>query len=65
MELIRQCLCEDKEFPVKVEAAIALQILIDHHDAAYQYIQPHIRPILLGKNTLFKHCLWPANISQY
>lgn len=56
MELIRQCLCEDKEFPVKVEAAIALQILIDHHDAAYQYIQPHIRPILLGKNILFKHC---------
>lgn len=48
VELTRQCLCDDKEFPVKVEAAIALQTLIDYHDAAYQYIQPNIKPILLG-----------------
>ncbi|XP_067928154.1 importin-7-like [Watersipora subatra] len=47
VELTRQCLCEDKEFPVKVEAAIALQALIESHDAACQYIQPNIKPILL------------------
>ena len=48
IELTRQCLCDDKEFPVKVEAAIALQTLVECHEAAYQYIQPNIKPILLG-----------------
>ena len=41
VELTRQCLF-DKELPVKVEAAIALQSLIEQHEAAFQYIQPNI-----------------------
>lgn len=48
VELTRQCLCDDKELPVKVEAAIGLQSLIEQHEAAYQYIQPNIKQILLG-----------------
>jgi len=48
VEMVRQCLCDDKELPVKVEAAIALQMLIEYHTAAYQYIQANIKPILLG-----------------
>lgn len=49
VELTRRCLCEDRELPVKVEAAIALSSLIEYHEAAYQYIQPNIKQILLGK----------------
>lgn len=51
VELTRQCLCDDTELPVKVEAAIALQTLIEYHDAAYQYIQPNIKQILLGEKS--------------
>lgn len=50
VELTRQCLF-DKELPVKVEAAIALQSLIEQHEAAFQYIQPNIKQILLGEPT--------------
>ena len=57
VELTRQCLCDDKELPVKVEAAIALQSLIEQHEAAFQYIQPNIKQILLGNFYIFmKSC---------
>jgi len=35
--------------PVRVEAAIALSSLIENHEAACQYIQPHVKQILLGQ----------------
>ncbi|KAF6031490.1 IPO7 [Bugula neritina] len=54
VEMVRQCLCDDKELPVKVEAAIALQMLIEYHTAAYQYIQANIKPILLELLNLMK-----------
>lgn len=28
LEMVRQCLCSDKELPVRVEAAVALQVLL-------------------------------------
>lgn len=28
LEMVRQCLCVDKELPVRVEAAVALQVLL-------------------------------------
>lgn len=28
LEMVRNCLCSDKELPVRVEAAVALQVLL-------------------------------------
>uniref|UniRef100_A0A673CYB3 Importin N-terminal domain-containing protein n=1 Tax=Sphaeramia orbicularis TaxID=375764 RepID=A0A673CYB3_9TELE len=46
VELVKQDLIDDKEMPVKVEAAIALQTLISNQEQAKVYIQPYIRPIM-------------------
>uniref|UniRef100_A0A8C1NPH3 Importin 7 n=1 Tax=Cyprinus carpio TaxID=7962 RepID=A0A8C1NPH3_CYPCA len=46
LELTRQCLINDNEMPVKVEAAIALQVLISNQEKAKDYITPHIRPVM-------------------
>uniref|UniRef100_A0A4W3IXC5 Importin 7 n=1 Tax=Callorhinchus milii TaxID=7868 RepID=A0A4W3IXC5_CALMI len=46
LELTRRCLIEDKEMPVKVEAAIALQVLISNQEKAKDYIKPFIRPVM-------------------
>ncbi|CAN0425651.1 LOW QUALITY PROTEIN: importin-7-like [Lethenteron reissneri] len=46
LELTRHCLIEEKEMPVKVEAAIALQVLISNQDKAKDYIKPHVRPVM-------------------
>ncbi|GCB73913.1 hypothetical protein scyTo_0002995 [Scyliorhinus torazame] len=46
LELTRRCLIEDKEMPVKVEAAIALQVLISNQEKAKEYIKPFIRPVM-------------------
>ncbi|MBN3288989.1 IPO7 protein, partial [Polypterus senegalus] len=46
LELTRCCLIDDKEMPVKVEAAIALQVLISNQEKAKEYITPFIRPVM-------------------
>ncbi|GAB1598816.1 importin-7-like isoform X2 [Argonauta hians] len=47
LELSKKCLCNDNELPVKVEAAIALQMLVTQHDKAKQFVRPHIKPVIL------------------
>lgn len=37
LELSKDCLCNDNELPVRVEAAIALQMLVTQHEKG-QYI---------------------------
>ncbi|KAI4803046.1 hypothetical protein KUCAC02_006605 [Chaenocephalus aceratus] len=46
VELVKQDLIEDKEMPVKVEAAIALQTLVSNQEQAKIYIRAHIRPVM-------------------
>ncbi|XP_061617784.1 importin-8 isoform X1 [Phyllopteryx taeniolatus] len=46
VELVKKDLVDDNEMPVKVEAAIALQMLITHQEEAKLYIRPHIRPVM-------------------
>uniref|UniRef100_A0A8C9U242 Importin 8 n=1 Tax=Scleropages formosus TaxID=113540 RepID=A0A8C9U242_SCLFO len=46
VELVKQDLLADKEMPVKVEAAIALQTLISNQEQAKVYIRPYIRPVM-------------------
>lgn len=46
VELAKKSLLEDKELPVKVEAAIALQMLISYQGAAKEYMRPYIRPVM-------------------
>lgn len=47
LEMVRQCLCSDKELPVRVEAAVALQVLLVEQEKAKDYIQPFVKPICL------------------
>uniref|UniRef100_A0A8D2Q579 Importin 8 n=1 Tax=Varanus komodoensis TaxID=61221 RepID=A0A8D2Q579_VARKO len=46
VELTKKSLIDDKEMPVKVEAAIALQSLISHQEQAKEYVKPYIRPVM-------------------
>ncbi|POI34227.1 hypothetical protein CIB84_002021 [Bambusicola thoracicus] len=46
VELVKKSLIDDKEMPVKVEAAIALQMLISHQEQAKEYVRPYVRPVL-------------------
>uniref|UniRef100_A0A8C0KXV9 Importin 8 n=1 Tax=Canis lupus dingo TaxID=286419 RepID=A0A8C0KXV9_CANLU len=46
VELAKKSLIEDKEMPVKVEAALALQSLISNQTQAKEYMKPHVRPIM-------------------
>lgn len=46
VELVKQDLVEDKEMPVKVEAAIALQTLVSNQQQAKVYIRPFIRSVM-------------------
>uniref|UniRef100_A0A7N8Y4D0 Importin 8 n=1 Tax=Mastacembelus armatus TaxID=205130 RepID=A0A7N8Y4D0_9TELE len=46
VELVKQDLINDKEMPVKVEAAIALQTLVSNQEQAKLYIRPYIRPVM-------------------
>ncbi|XP_072529058.1 importin-8 isoform X2 [Salminus brasiliensis] len=46
VELVKQDLIADKEMPVKVEAAIALQTLVSNQEQAKIYIRPFIRPVM-------------------
>eukprot|EP00079_Xenopus_tropicalis_P019568 XP_012809363.1 PREDICTED: importin-8 [Xenopus tropicalis] len=46
VQLAKKSLIEDKELPVKVEAAIALQSLISNQSAAKEYMRLFIRPVM-------------------
>ncbi|XP_061663321.1 importin-8 isoform X2 [Syngnathoides biaculeatus] len=46
VELVKKDLVDDNEMPVKVEAAIALQMLIRNQEEAKVHIRPHIRPVM-------------------
>uniref|UniRef100_A0A674M9X7 Importin 7 n=1 Tax=Takifugu rubripes TaxID=31033 RepID=A0A674M9X7_TAKRU len=46
LDLTRLCLINDNEMPVKVEAAIALQVLISNQEKAKEYITPFIRSVM-------------------
>ncbi|NWS41147.1 IPO8 protein, partial [Probosciger aterrimus] len=46
VELAKKSLIEDKEMPVKVEAAIALQTLISNQEQAKEYVKPYVRPVM-------------------
>ncbi|XP_006069168.2 importin-8 isoform X2 [Bubalus bubalis] len=46
VDLAKKSLIEDKEMPVKVEAALALQSLISNQTQAKEYMKPHVRPIM-------------------
>ncbi|XP_073693808.1 importin-8 [Garra rufa] len=46
VELVKQNLVDDKEMPVKVEAAIALQTLVRNQEQAKVYIRPFIKPVM-------------------
>ena len=45
---VLSCLTQDKELPVKVEAAVALQHLIKNQTLAEKVIGPHVKPIIIG-----------------
>ncbi|KAH3857509.1 hypothetical protein DPMN_100118, partial [Dreissena polymorpha] len=47
LEHSKNCMCTDKELPVRVEAAIALQMLISDQEKAKQYMTPHVRTVIL------------------
>uniref|UniRef100_A0A493T005 Importin 8 n=1 Tax=Anas platyrhynchos platyrhynchos TaxID=8840 RepID=A0A493T005_ANAPP len=46
VELAKKSLIDDKEMPVKVEAAIALQMLISNQEQAKEYVKPYVRPVM-------------------
>ncbi|KAM4784401.1 importin-8 isoform 1-T1 [Cyanocitta cristata] len=46
VELAKKSLIDDKEMPVKVEAAIALQTLISNQEQAKEYVKPYVRPVM-------------------
>merc|ERR1719376_717340 len=47
VELVKVALCGDKDLPVRVEAAIAIQMLISEQEKAKAYIQPFVKPVIL------------------
>ncbi|XP_064603784.1 importin-7-like [Liolophura sinensis] len=43
----KTCLCSDKDLPVRVEAAIALQMLITEQEKAKQHMLPHVKEVVI------------------
>lgn len=46
VELLRVAMSSDKELPVRVEAAIGLQLMLTQQDNAKALIQPHIQQVI-------------------
>ncbi|XP_055963797.1 importin-8 [Sorex fumeus] len=46
VELAKKSLTEDKEMPVKVEAALALRSLISNQPQAKDFMKPHVRAVM-------------------
>jgi len=53
LRLTTNALLTDNELPVKVEAAIALQMFLNSQDAAIKYIEPQVRNCMLASLILF------------
>ncbi len=49
LELTRNAMCTDKDLPVRVEAAIALQMLLSEQEKAKDMLRPHVKTVILGK----------------
>lgn len=47
LQLTEYSLLHDAELPVKVEAAISLQMLINNQEKAEKFLEPHIKEIIL------------------
>lgn len=47
-------LLQDKDLPVRVQAAIALQSLINYQDRSHKYVQPHVKQIALELLTIIR-----------
>lgn len=54
IQLITHALLNDQEAPVKVEAAIALQMMLGAQDKAHKYIEPLIKQITLELLTIIR-----------
>lgn len=50
LELTHNALTTDKELPVRVEAAIALQMLLAEQDRAKDILKPHVSTIIVGES---------------
>ena len=49
LELTHNSLTTDKELPVRVEAAIALQMLLSEQERAKDILKPHVSTIIVGE----------------
>lgn len=49
LDLTRNAMCTDKELPVRVEAAIAVQMLLNEQDKVIDMLRPHVKPVILGE----------------
>lgn len=49
LRLVVNALLTDQDLPVKVEAAIALQMFLSAQDKAQQYIEPEVCIFLISK----------------
>lgn len=47
VRLTTNALLQDKDLPVRVEAAIALQSLINYQDRAHKYVEPQVKQMAL------------------
>lgn len=54
INLTVRALLFDKDLPVKVEAAIALQSLLNYQDRAQKYIEPQVKQIALELLTIIR-----------
>jgi hypothetical protein len=54
VELLRAALADDKELPVRIEAAIGLQVMIATQENAKELIQPHIQRVILDLLNLIR-----------
>ena len=48
LDLTRNAMCTDKELPVRVEAAIAIQMLLSQQEKATDMLRPHVKSVILG-----------------
>ncbi|XP_063698998.1 importin-7 [Culicoides brevitarsis] len=54
MRLTTEALLKDKDLPVKVEAAVALQMFLISQDHAQQYLEPQIKQITMELLTIIR-----------
>lgn len=54
MRLTVAALLQDKELPVKVEAAVALQSLLNYQERSHRYVEPQVKQIALELLTIIR-----------